>query len=68
VFKDIFRQAAKVDLISMNEAERWLEYRDNRNTTSHDYGKGFAEDTIKILPQFIKDGQNLIKTIKAREI
>ncbi|MEW6038618.1 MAG: nucleotidyltransferase substrate binding protein [Pseudomonadota bacterium] len=44
-FKDIFRHAAKHGLPTVEEAERWLEYRDNRNDTAHDYGKGFANET-----------------------
>ena len=54
-FKDIFRYAAKHDLISLEVAERWLIYRDNRNDTAHDYGAGFADDTLALLPQFIID-------------
>ena len=54
-FKDIFRHASKVNLISLEETERWLLYRDNRNDTAHDYGAGFANETVALLPQFIKD-------------
>jgi len=54
-FKDTFRYAAKHGLISLEETERWLSYRDNRNDTAHDYGVGFAEETLRLLPQFIAD-------------
>ncbi|WP_177420839.1 nucleotidyltransferase substrate binding protein [endosymbiont of Lamellibrachia barhami] len=64
VFKDVFRQAAHHDLISLEEAERWLEYRDNRNNTTHDYGKGFAETTLKLLPRFIHDAQAIEQVIQ----
>ncbi len=53
-FKDIFRHAAGHGIITVEEAERWLQYRDNRNTTAHDYGAGFAEETLRLLPQFIE--------------
>lgn len=56
-FKDIFRYAAKYGLLEMEEAERWLRYRDNRNDTAHDYGAGFADDTLTLLPQFIADAR-----------
>jgi len=59
VFKDIFRYAAKYDLITLAEAERWLQYRDNRNDTAHDYGVGFADETLILLPQFIKDAYKI---------
>lgn len=36
IFKDVFRQAAKHGLITLEEAECWLIYRDNRNDTAHD--------------------------------
>jgi len=64
-FKDIFRHASNHSLITIEETERWLEYRDNRNSTAHDYGKGFAEETIKLLPQFIIDSNSLIKAIQS---
>lgn len=58
-FKDIFRHAAKHGLLSVEEVERWLRYRDNRNTTAHDYGKGFAEETLALLPDFVIDAKRL---------
>ncbi len=63
-FKDIFRHAAKHGLISIEETERWLRYRDNRNTAVHDYGAGFAEETLKLLPQFIIDAKNIARVIQ----
>ncbi len=62
-FKDLFRQAALRSLISIQICERWLEYRDNRNNTAHDYGENFAEETLIILPQFIMDAKNLVEVI-----
>jgi nucleotidyltransferase substrate binding protein (TIGR01987 family) len=59
VFKDIFRHAAKHGLISLEEAERWITYRDNRNDTAHDYGASFADETLALLPQFITDANRL---------
>ncbi len=64
-FKDIFRHAAKHDLISLEAAERWLVYRDNRNDTAHDYGEGFADETLALLPQFIIDAKQLNQVISA---
>jgi len=58
-FKDIFRHAAKHGLLELEEVERWLIYRDNRNDTAHDYGEGFAEETLRLLPQFIIDAERL---------
>jgi len=63
-FKDVFRNAAKYGLISIEETERWLEYRDNRNITAHDYGVGFAEETIQLIPYFISDALKLVIALK----
>ena len=63
-FKDIFRYAAKHGLISLEESERWLIYRDNRNDTAHDYGIGFADTTLKLLPQFIIDAYHANEVIQ----
>ena len=62
-FKDIFRYAAKHGLLSPEACERWLVYRDNRNDTSHNYGEEFAETTLKLLPDFIKDARALADII-----
>jgi nucleotidyltransferase substrate binding protein (TIGR01987 family) len=58
-FKDVLRQAAKHTLLSTDEVGRWFAYRDNRNDTAHDYGVGFAEETLKLLPSFVQDAQAL---------
>lgn len=63
-FKDISRLAAKHGLISVEEAERWLIYRDNRNDTAHDYGGGFANETLALLPQFIRDAARVNEVIR----
>lgn len=62
-FKDCFRHAAKHGLMSMEACERWLTYRDNRNSTAHDYGEHFAEATLKLLPKFIADATELAAVI-----
>ncbi len=59
VFKDIFRHGAKHGFLTIDEAARWFVYRDNRNNTAHDYGVGFAEETLTLLSQFVEDAQRL---------
>jgi nucleotidyltransferase substrate binding protein (TIGR01987 family) len=63
VFKDVFRNAVLHAIIDADTCERWLTYRDNRNSTAHDYGLGFAEDTLLLLPQFISDAKVLANAI-----
>ena len=62
-FKDAFRHAAQHGLISVAASERWFAYRDNRNDTAHNYGEGFAESTLVLLPDFIKDARELARVI-----
>lgn len=64
VFKDVFRHAALHGLISIEETERWHAYRDNRNSTAHDYGSGFANETVQLIEPFIRDAQRLVEVLK----
>jgi hypothetical protein len=57
VYKDVLRGAAKHGLLAPAALERWFAYRDNRNSTAHDYGEGFAEETLALLPGFIEDAR-----------
>ncbi len=63
-FKDLFRHAVLRSLITDEACQRWLEYRDNRNNTAHDYGVNFAEETLALLPAFIADSVELAEMIK----
>ncbi len=63
-FKNIFRYSAKHGLIDIESSERWCKYRDNRNNTAHDYGVGFAEETLKLFPEFIADAKEVVNTLK----
>lgn len=45
--------------MELDVAERWLHYRDNRNSTVHEYGEDFAENTLKLLTDFIVDAKSL---------
>lgn len=62
-YKDLYRHALKHSLLENQEVERWFEYRDNRNTTTHDYGQEFAETTLMLMDSFIKDAYRLKEMI-----
>lgn len=64
--KELLRLAATHGLMTVEEVERWFAYRDNRNSTAHDYGEGFANETLVLLPGFIADAQKLEATLRAR--
>jgi len=63
VFKDIFREAGLHGLLALEEVQRWLEYRDNRNSTSHDYGEDLVNHTLTLMQQFVIDANSLVKVI-----
>ena len=63
-FKDLFRNAHKYSLMDEATVLRWFKYRDNRNSTAHDYGRAFAEETLKLIDDFIKDVTDLENIIK----
>ena len=64
IFKEVFRNATLRSLLNTDACERWLVYRDNRNSTAHDYGVNFAEETLALLPQFIADAKELVIAIQ----
>lgn len=66
-FRNTFRHAARHGLISVAACERWLAYRDNRNDTAHRYGEGYAEATLRLLPEFIADARELAGVIAEEE-
>lgn len=65
VFNDVLRHAGQRGLLDMPGVERWLAYRANRNTTAHDYGAGFANETLKILPAYLDDVRALATVLQA---
>lgn len=65
-FKELLRHGGKHGLLSVAAVERWFDYRDNRNSTAHDYGVAFAEETLALLPGFIADARTLESTLRER--
>jgi len=63
--KDLLRLSATHGLMTLEEVEHWFAYRDNRNNTAHDYGEGFAKETLVLLPGFIADAKTLEATLRA---
>jgi len=63
-FKEVFKECVLRSIISADLSERFLEYRDNRNNTAHDYGVNFAEETLVLLPSFINDAALVVAAIK----
>jgi len=66
-FKDLFRYAARYNLLTLQEVERWFAYRDSRNDTAHDYGVEFAETVLKLIKKFLVDARSLHQTLSSRQ-
>ena len=66
VFKDVLRHAALHGLLSAEELERWLAYRDSRNDTAHNYGEAFAEHTLRLITEFQHDALALYETLRQK--
>ena len=64
-FKELFRAGAKHGLLTTDEVERWFAYRDNRNSTAHDYGEQFAEETLQLISSFIGDVKSLVTQLQS---
>lgn len=62
VFNDVLRQSGKHGILDLPAVERWLAYRANRNNTTHDYGVAFADETLQLLPAYVRD----VRTVAAR--
>jgi hypothetical protein len=63
-YKDLLHHAAKHGMMSTDEVRRWFSYRDNRYNTADDYGVGFSEDLLKLLPAFIADARRLESVLR----
>ncbi len=59
---NIFREMYGLDLI--NNFENWVEYREKRNFTSHEYNDSKTYIILDLIPQFIKDVEYLIISLE----
>lgn len=63
IVRELLRLAAQHGLMTLEEVERWFVYRANRNNTAHDYGEGFAKETLVLLPGFMVDITHLAEVL-----
>lgn len=64
--KDLLRLAATHALMTPEVVERWFVYRNNSNNTAHEYGEGFTHETLRLMPEFLKDMNTLIDTLNQK--
>ena len=60
--RDIFRSSKELGLI--NNLEKWFEFMNLRNETSHSYNYEIIEEVSSILPKFVKEFDFLIKNLQ----
>lgn len=63
-FKDLLRLGAEKGCVK--SPNKWFDYREMRNITSHAYDKKKAVKIYKILPAFTKDARFLLNELKQR--
>lgn len=63
-FKELIRVGAERGLIA--DPQRWFDYRDKRNITSHTYDEAKAREVFDILAAFSVDAASLLSRLKAR--
>lgn len=62
--RNLFRLGAENRLIV--DVERWMEYHDARNSTSHTYDEDAAEKVFAEATEFVHDAKHLLKLLEAR--
>lgn len=63
-FKDVIRVGAERGLVAV--PERWFDYRDKRNITSHTYDENKAREVFSVLADFSVDAADLLARLKNR--
>jgi len=62
--RQLFRLSAENKLIG--DIDKWMEYHDARNETSHTYDENTAEDVFAAAVEFLDDARKLFKALEAR--
>lgn len=63
-FNELIREAAIRGLIQ--NPTRWMQYRKERNITSHTYDETMAQEVYLIALQFVHDAENLLKKLQEK--
>lgn len=62
--KNFYRLAAENLLIA--DPERWMDYHNARNSTSHTYNEEAAENVFKEATEFVHDAKHFLRMLEAR--
>ena len=64
-FNEMIRQANKMGLLRSN-LEKWDNYRQKRNLTSHTYDEKIAQDVVSIIEDFALEAKYLLEKLKEK--
>ena len=64
--KELFRIAAENQLIS--DTKSWMDYHEARNKTAHTYNENTAREVFNAAKLFIKDAQDFLKKLEAKNV
>ena len=62
-FNAMIRTANQLDLLKSN-LEKWSEFREMRNLTSHTYDEEVAEKVVRIVPDFYEEVSFLLQKLR----
>ena len=62
--RELFRLGAESLLI--DDVNRWMQYHQARNRTSHIYRRATADEVCAVIPAFLEDAQLLLAALEAR--
>ncbi len=62
--RELFRLSAENKLLE--NVDKWMEYHEARNETSHTYDEDTAEDVLQTAREFLADAEKLLKALEAR--
>ena len=62
-FNAMIRTANQLDLLKSN-LEKWSEFREMRNLTSHTYDEEVAEKVVRVVPDFFEEVSFLLQKLK----
>jgi nucleotidyltransferase substrate binding protein (TIGR01987 family) len=65
-FGDMIRTANRKGLL-LGNLEKWNEYRQARNITSHTYDEAKADDVLSVVPDFLVESEYLLKKLQERQ-
>ncbi len=65
-FNEMIRQANKMGLLRSN-LEKWDNYRQKRNLTSHTYDEKIAQEVVSIIEDFALEAKYLLEKLKEKQ-